>query len=149
MIEAFFDEEAGYAVAIEDEVATVRLLVADDAVGSETSVVTRTATEMTYVRRAISWGVWGRVWTLSNSACRDTVAFGFSSEGLYAGPTLRAGDATRAGAGDMVNLDVEEQTKSLCEVGRVIDGGGGAEKSQCGVRAGWNFLSLCKASALG
>ena len=43
------------------------------------------------VRRAISWGVWGRMWTLGSGTERETVAVGFSDAGRYEGPTPRAG----------------------------------------------------------
>lgn len=78
MVEAFFDKEPNDAVAVEDEVCAAGFVVADHAGGVvrlwEWGVLELV---VSYVRSAISCGVWGRMWTFSCVRGVETVAVGF------------------------------------------------------------------------
>ena len=53
------------------------------------------------VKSAISCGVCGRMCTFGEDTGRETVAVGFSLDGRYAGPKLRAGEAARSGSSSL------------------------------------------------
>ncbi len=77
VVEALLDQQADDSVGVEDEVSTLRLLVADNPKNPSEPIASPPNKEATHESSAISWGVCGRTVTLSNSTPVETAAVGF------------------------------------------------------------------------
>lgn len=73
MVETLLDEEADDAVGVEDEVAAVGVFIADHARVGQRVLSTGRKSGEAHVRRAMSCGVWGRMWTFSEGISVDTL----------------------------------------------------------------------------
>ena len=88
VVESLLDKQTTNAVRMKDEIGSVCVLVADNAVARRRWSMRAQCTDRfkrTYVRREISWGVCGRMCTFSWGISVETVAVGLSD--LYSGPT--------------------------------------------------------------
>jgi hypothetical protein len=85
VIETFLNKQSDDPVAVENEICSVGRSIPDHSVLQELRHLlhrhANALSEVTYVSKAMSWGVCGRTWTLSNDTPFEMVAVGFSSSG--------------------------------------------------------------------